>query len=106
MSRERRNRRRGQETPMPLVLREACAIVDEQVQLVLLNNRQEMNDINITPRGYPLERKQQVADDLNWACSLALEKNEITGRFTLGKIEGQEDADAFIYLKPHEDDNA
>lgn len=104
MSRERRNRRRGQELH-PLIIREACAIVDEQVQLILLNNRQEMNDINITPRGYPTERKQQVADDLNWACGMALEKNEITGRFTLGKLEGQEDVDAFIYLKPNEDDN-
>lgn len=86
----------------PLIIREACAIVDEQVQLVLLNGRQEMNDINITPRGYPLERKQQVTDDLNWACSLALETHEITGRFTLGKLEGQEDEDCFIYLKPNE----
>jgi len=101
MSRERRNRRRGQEL-QPLIIREACAIVDEQVQLVLLNGRQEMNDINITPRGYPMERKEAVAQDLNWACGMALEKNEITGRFTLGKLEGQEDADAFIYLAPNE----
>lgn len=103
MSRERRNRRRGQETPMPLILREACAIVDEQVQLVLLNGRQEMNDINITPRGYTFERKQKLADDLNWACSLALDPSEVTGRFTLGKLEGQDDEDAFIYLKPNEE---
>lgn len=102
MSRERRNRRRGPETPMPLILREAFGIVDAEVQLILMNLNAEMQDINITPRGYPLERKIEVADSLNWACAMALDTSEVTGRFTLGKIEGGDDADAFIYLKMRE----
>ena len=61
-----------------------------------------MNDVNITPRGYTMAQKQELADDLNWAVNIALPKKEVTGRFIVGKREDQDEADAGIYLQPHD----
>ncbi len=93
---------RRKERHIPQVLADCADVVDMEINKRLLTANSAMNDVNITPRGYTMAQKQELADDLNWAVNIALDKREVTGRFIVGKREDQDEADAGIYLK-HDD---
>ena len=86
----------------PSVLNDSADVVDMEINKRLLNANSAMNDVNLTPRGYKLSQKQEIADDLNWAVNIALDKKNVTGRFIVGKREDQDEEDAGIYLKPYD----
>lgn len=85
------------------ILRQASAVVELELERILLNADGAMNYINTAPREYETAFKYKVATDLNWAMSMVYPKSEIKGRFVVAKHEEDEEEDAFIFLKPHDD---
>lgn len=87
------------------VLERCEAVIDAEISKRLEQANTAMNEINISPRSFPLSKKVEVADDLNWAMRIALPTDEITGTFGVGRTADQGDDECGIYLTPDKTDD-
>lgn len=71
--------------------------VEKQIQKIVLSAYTEMKDINLNPQAYPLERKLEVKNTLNWGRSIS--HTERGDYFSVFYLQGQGEDDAGIYLK-------
>lgn len=71
--------------------------VEKQINRIMMDAYIEVKDINLNPQAYPLKRKLEVRDTLNWGRRMS--QTERGDYFSVFYLQGQGEDDAGIYLK-------